>query len=1161
MKALKKNILREILGTKSRFISILAIIGLSTGFFTGIKASGPSLMKTGLDYMAEKNLMDLRLVSTVGFDDDDIRAIKENDNTLDVMPGYSADLITSKNNIDTVIKVISQPEKTDTNNTIINEPLINEGRLASGKGECVMESYYFYHYNYKLGDTIVFNPVIQGNDTTDIIKDLEFKIVGVVSSPVYITYQRENTNVGDGTVAYFIMVPSEEFSSERYTNVFLTTKKGKDHYNPYNDEYKDYIEKAKTSYTDLSEERITIFNNNTLSDAKQKLADARKEYSDKKEETHKELSDGEKELHKGEKELADKVLEGEKKIADSEKQLEKGKKELADGQKKYSEGINEAKTKLTDARQKYSEGKTEYTKAKLEYDTKIEEAQNKLDDAQTEFNTQYQLFYGTTKPQAETKLSLLKTAIDACKEVIEKTKASIEELEKNVTVEVDDTNELEKLKNKLDEYNSKLDEYNDQYEDGKKQLKDGEDQLNNAKTELENAKNEFRQKKAEGAVSLNDAQIKLDEAESQLEIGELEYKTAMTTGILEIEEAQSKISEAENQIEKGKAELEKQRAAGMEELKKGREKLNAGKSEAARQLSEAGQKLSDAEKQLDALNDAKWYVFARDDNPGYSGLQEDAGRIDRVATIFPFFFMLVASLVCLTTMSRMVEERRTEIGTLKALGYSNFSIALKYFVYSSIASVTGSIIGGILGMSTIPKIIVDTYSMLYTLPESRIVIPFDIFLFASGLGLLCTSAVAVVSCLGELRLRPAPLMRPKAPKPGKRILLEYFTFIWKHLNFTSKVTMRNLFRYKIRFLMTVVGVAGCTALIIGALGLKDSLSVIADRQYKELTVFDQIYALSEPGSSKELGYIMSQFHADKRFKEAIAVQQDWITINHHKDKKISLRTIIAENDEHFRNIFNLRDRETHEAVTLTDEGAVINERLSQVVGTGVGENLEFTMDGETYTVRITGITENYAGNAIYLTPELFTSITNKEPIFNIVYTQISEDYADEAKDIANDWMEKDEILTVSVLEDQLNGILSTLDSLNVIVLVVVICAGMLAMVVLYNLTNINISERTREIATIKVLGFYNMETANYIYRENIILTLTGATAGLPLGMIFLSFIVESIQMEMVMFPKYITIFSYLAGFALTLLFSLLVNFIMYFKMKKISMVESLKSIE
>ena len=404
-------------------------------------------------------------------------------------------------------------------------------------------------------------------------------------------------------------------------------------------------------------------------------------------------------------------------------------------------------------------------------------------------------------------------------------------------------------------------------------------------------------------------------------------------------------------------------------------------------------------------------------------------------------------------------------------------------------------------------------------------------------------------------------MRPKAPKPGKRILLEYITPLWKRMNFTSKVTARNLFRYKARFLMTVIGVAGCTALIIGGLGLKDSIGVIADRQFRQITIYDEIFALSEPGTKDDNSYIMSKFHSDKRFKEAILVDQEWVNIKYGNGKQIDLRIVVGEDPQVFKKMFILRDRLSHDPVELDNNGIVINERLSQVIGKNVGDKVEFTLNDKKYTSVITDLTENYAGNYIYLTPQFYKKLTGNEVRYNVIYTQLTEEALADEHEISNEYMKMDEIITVSLLKDQLDAITSTLDSLNVIVLVLVFCAGLLAVVVLYNLTNINIAERVREIATIKVLGFYNLETANYIYRENIILALVGALAGLPLGKVFASFVVLEIQMDMVMFPQNVEPVSYIIGFLLTIVFAMFVNFAMYFKLRKISMVESLKSIE
>ncbi len=1161
MKAIKKNIFREIQKTKSRFISILAIIAISTGFFTGVKTASPSMIETGKQYFENQNLMDLRLVSTVGFDEDDIKAIKSMKTSVDVMPGYFSDLIITQNQIDTVVRVYSLPEKTDTNDKIINEPVLVEGRLPKADGECVIESYYYKVNNCKIGDKITFNETLGSGKTTDIIKNLEYKIVGVISSPTYITYSRENTNRGSGMVEFFIMLPSDQFLSERYSNVYVTTAASNSSLSPFSEEYKNTVERQSKEYETLSEKRISIFNDTTLKDAKTELADAKKEFADKKNEADVKIKDGEKKLHDGERELQSKLLEGEKKLDDAEKQVEDGKKELEKAQEEYTKGIEDAKNKLTIAEQQHAYGKEQYTIARHTYDIEMEKAQTQLDQAQNEFDIQYSIFYGTTKPQAETKLTLLKTGIDLCGQTIAETEKQIASLEKNITFNEEADLELSRLKDKLTEYKNKLSGYQQQYDDGINQLTDGEQQLNEAKEKLASAKQEFQIKKSEASDQLNNAQIQLDNAQSQLEIGKLEYNTALTSGAMQLQAAQSRLTQGQEELKNGIQEMESQKAAGMQMLKESREKLSSAKIEAKIQLENAEHKLNDAQDTIDTLNDAKWIVYDRDDNPGYSGLEEDALRVDNMAAVFPVFFLLVAALVSLTTMSRMVEERRTEIGTLKALGYTNKAIAAKYFVYAASAAVIGSVIGAVIGVATLPYIILDTYSIMYTLPNTVLILPWDSFFFSAGTGILCTCAVAVFTCLKELRIKPATLMRPKAPKPGKRILLEYITPIWSKMNFTSKVTARNIFRYKARFLMTVIGVAGCTALMIGGFGLKDSISVIADRQYKEISIYDQVYALSESGTAKEKKFLMSQFHADKRFKETLLVSQTWTNVEYGSKESIGLRTIIGQNNDQFEKIFTLRNRETHQKIKLKNNGAVINERLGEVIGKGIGDTFTLTINDHQYKCRITGLSENYAGNFIYMSPEYYQSITGKEPQYNLVYTQLADDARSEEHDIANEWMKNDDIVTVSLLQEQLDSIVSTLDSLNVIVLVLIFCAGLLAVVVLYNLTNINIAERVREIATIKVLGFYNMETANYIYRENTILTITGALAGLPLGILFSSFIVMELQMDSVMFPQYINPISFVWGFLLTILFSLLVNFIMFFKMKKISMVESLKSIE
>lgn len=1120
------------------------------------------MIETALHYFETQSLMDISLISTVGFDDQDVHDIAALESSVEVMPGYMADLLSKQKGKDCVVRVYSVPEKTDTNEHPLNEPRIIEGRMPAAEGECVIEHYFMPLSGYKIGDTLSFNPTVEDNDTLDLVKRLDYKIVGVIDSPLYLTYLRGNSTVGEGSITFYVMIRPEDFVYERYTNVYVRTRASAEGHSPFSDEYKDMIEQEKDEYKKLSEKSTERFNNTTLADAEKKLADAQKEYSEKKQEALEQLEDGSKKLIDGENEYNSKIAEARKKLEDGEKELEEGREKLLEGQKAYTEGINAAKQKLVDAETQYSEGLAKYNAGLLEYDTKLREGENQLNAAQREFDAQYQIFYSSTKPQAETKLSLVKAGIDLCTEAIDRIEKRLNEINSLVEITVEINDEKLDLTKKLEEYREKIEEYQKQYDDGRRMLEDGEKQLLDGKQKLEDGWNEFNAKKTEGEIQLANAKMQLDSARSQIDIGKLEYETAMNTGMLELQAAQAKLTEGEKQLSEGKAELEKQMQLGKEKLKKGREEFFSGKYEVHTMLGEAEEKLSDAEKKLESLENARWIISTRDDNPGYTGLVEDADRVDNVSKVFPVFFLLVAGLVCLTTMTRMVEERRTETGTLKALGYSSADIASKYFIYSGAAALSGSIVGAVLGVFTLPYIIVSTYNIMYSLPPPRLVISWPSFLISSALGIVCICVVSLAACYKDLKLQPATLMRPKAPKPGKRILLEHIRPVWSHMNFTSKVTARNLFRYKARFLMTVIGVAGCTALIVAAFGLKGSITGIADKQFKGVTQYDQVIALNKAETAEKKQYLMSRIHADKRL-DAVALGYIGWTENYSlsRSKGLDARVFIGEDQEEFSKMFTLRDRVTGKDYQLSDTGLIINERMADVLGLHTGDTLTMKLDDELYSCHIDELTENYAGNYIYMTPAYYKSLTGKELEYSVVFTHIAEEYRSMESDIAADLMQLDDVMTVSSITEQVNTIMDMLDSLNVIIFVMVFCAGLLAVVVLYNLTNINIAERVREIATIKVLGFYNLETANFIYRENIVLTLFGAIAGMLMGRMLSDFIVESIQMDNVMFPHVVEWQAYVLGFVLTFVFSMLVNFIMYFKMNKISMVESLKSIE
>ncbi len=742
--------------------------------------------------------------------------------------------------------------------------------------------------------------------------------------------------------------------------------------------------------------------------------------------------------------------------------------------------------------------------------------------------------------------------------------ASIDELKKNPDINLtqEQKSQIEALEKQIAEYRKEYESGKAKYDEGLRQLNDGEKKLAEAKNQLDEAQKEFDIKSSQGRAELDAAKEKLNSAESQLSAARLELEVQSLSAELQFKDAETEISDGEKELNDGKAELEKQKSEGQKKLDDGQAKYDKGKKEAEEKLAEGEEKIRDAEDEIDDIPDYKWYVYNRDDNKGYSGLIEDAQRVDSIATVFPIFFLIVAVLVCVTTMTRFVEERRTEIGTLKALGYSQLAIAMKYFIYAAIAAILGCLIGATLGLLTLPKIIVDTYGILYNLPEMHLSVDYSVVFISSAVAVVSTCAVAIFTCMSELKINPAALMRPKAPKPGKRILLEKIPFIWKHMNFTSKVTARNLFRYKSRFFMTVIGIAGCTALIIAGFGLRTSIMSIAGMQFGDIFKYDAIMALKESQRYEKCEPLIEEINNDKNISNALAVLSgNTKAYAENGSKKLDLTFLIPQNNDEFKTLVDLRTRTDKEPIELAGDGVVVTERMTEVLGLSSGDTFTMTIDEEPYNVRIAAITENYAGNYIYMTPEYYENLTDKNTRYNTVYVKINNVNDKLENSIAKKWMENDNIITISYVSDMVDSVMDMLDSLNIIVLVLIICAGALASVVLYNLTNINIAERVREIATIKVLGFYNSETSAYIYRENIILTIVGALFGLLLGSVFTRFVIQTIQMDMAMFSREIDPLSFVWGFLLTMVFAILVNIIMYRVMLKIDMVESLKSVE
>ncbi|NCC42868.1 MAG: ABC transporter permease [Clostridia bacterium] len=557
-----------------------------------------------------------------------------------------------------------------------------------------------------------------------------------------------------------------------------------------------------------------------------------------------------------------------------------------------------------------------------------------------------------------------------------------------------------------------------------------------------------------------------------------------------------------------------------------------------------------------------WYILGRDSYQTYVEYEQDTQRIGAIGEVFPVIFFLVAALICLTTMTRMVEENRTQIGTLKALGYSKEAIALKYLSYAFLASIAGSVIGFIGGQKVLPVVIINAYGILYNnLPVIQSPIYASYSISSTLLAVAVTTLAAGISCYHELAEVPANLMRPEAPKNGKRILMERFTIVWKHMTFTQKATARNLFRYKKRFFMTVLGIGGCMGLLLVGFGLKDSIMAIGEKQFGEIRIYSSMLSLDEDKSAEVQNDVFELVQTDKDVITSMKALETSVDVGYKKSERSSY-LVVASDPELFKKFVNLKDRNSQKMYELDDSGVVITEKLSKLLDVKEGDTI-YLKDGDTrrLEVKVSHIVENYFFHYVYMTPTVYRELYEKEPEYTEIFTVNKQNDSAFEDSFQSRYMDVNGVLNVTFLSSMEERIADMLRSMDAIIYVIVIAAGLLAFVVLYNLNNINISERRRELATLKVLGFYDLEVSEYVFKENIFLTLIGAGFGVIFGLILHRFVILTAEIDLMMFGRSIKPISYLYSICLTCLFSFIVNMFMHFKLKKLDMVESMKSVE
>lgn len=1106
--ALNKDFIRDILKSKGRFLSIVAIVALGVAFFTGVKSS-PIVMKTSSDkYYDKYNLMDIRLISTLGLTDKDVDDIKNIEGVEGVYPTYSLDAISIYNSTEKVLKVHGLDlNKLNDKKNYINQLKLIKGRLPQKSGECVLEIPKIKALNYPIGSEISLSSGKDDKLSKSLSKS-KYKVVGYVETPYYLSQEKGNSSIGGGVIEGAIMIPESDFKMDTYTEIFLTVKSAKE-LDTYGDEYSNLVKTVTDKIENMKNKLTTRRYNEVVKKAEDKI----QKQEDKLSKAKKDFDKGKKEYEENKLKSENEIKEAENKILDASEQIEDGKAQLKNEKKRAFEQIEEGKIKLANA------------------ETDLKNGQKKYQTALKKFNS--------NKKTAESEIKKAESDLEELSNQIDDLKNGNKLIEKQLQNEQLSEVERSELENKLNENLYILSVMQQKY-------KDGTDKLESSKSEL-----------LLGEKKLKETKATLEASEKKIANEKTKLKSSEKLAEEKFKKAEEELYQRENQIEEAKLELKENKAKLKTELNKAKKELQ----EAEEKIADGEEKIKDAKKQIKKIEKPTLYILDRDSHQSFVEYEGCANSIDALAKIFPVFFFAVAALVCLTTMTRMVDEQRINIGTLKGLGYKTSQISKKYILYALIACITGSILGLAIGFSVFPTVIFFAYGMMYSIENIVYVFSIPIAIGITSLALIIITLSAYMACRKELKETPAILMRPKAPKSGKRILLERIPFIWNRFSFISKVTVRNIFRYKKRFLMTVLGIAGCTALILTGFGIKDSIEMILTGQYGTLFKYDMSLVIQSDMTDKqiyELRKNLSDIDEINKY-EFFSYENGDIKVN-NTTKEITI--VVPENLKKMDKFIHLQDRKTQNPIELNNKGIVLTEKIARDLGVKAGDEIELiNSDDKKAKIKVSHITENYISHYAYISPENYTKLFEKDLDFNRVIGILNNPSVKIEDKLSKKLFDIETVDGITFNTASKETFHNTIKNLNYVVLIMIISAGALAFVVLYNLTNVNISERIREIATIKVLGFYDKEVSAYIYRENIILTIIGTVVGLGLGTILHKFIMVTVEIQSMMFGRVIDMSSYFIAAVLTIVLSLFVNLAMFYKLRNVKMVESLKSVD
>lgn len=1153
--AFGKDLRRSITHSWGRFLAIAIIAALGAGFYAGLRMTGPDMRLAGDEYYDGTSLADVRVVSTIGFDEAQIDALRDVEGVSAVMPAREADAISELDGVQYTLCFQSldvdaaQASTCDDGFTVqssdgsyLNRPILKSGTWPTKSDECLLSSDTVWQTDVHIGDKV---RLIEGTqDLDDSFAEREFTVVGFVNSSYYTCSTNVgSTSLGSGRLTSFVFVPDSAFADDYpITEAFIAVDGARDL--PWaSDAYQAKVDEVANRIDAIADDLKASRIEGLQADAQATLDEKRAEYEQKKADALAQLDDGQATLD------------------DSKAQLDSAAVELESAKAT----IAQSESQLASGRAQYESGVAELADQRSQAQTALAQAQAAIDEGWAQYHAAMQ-----TREMLNNKLSEAQKGLDQVNDGLARVAAGIEQAQRAIDglqAQIDALNPADPTYEETKAKKAALEQQLAQAKATLSQLQQQQAQLESQKTEIETGIAQIDTETAGVPEQLAAGEQELAAQKAAANQGFASGQASLDAAAAQLAQGQAQLDEGRAQLESGQAEY----ADGLSRWENGAAELADKRAQAEAEFADAEAQLADAQAEVDdiATMDADVYALDLKKNIGAESFRSDAGRIDQIAQVFPLLFFLVAALVSLTTMTRMVDEERVLIGTFKALGYSNGCIASKYLVYAMVASGVGSIVGIALLSQFLPWFIMNAYAIIYVVPCRPTPIDPALFLLAAGLSVGITVAATLFAAMATLREKPAALMLPRAPKAGKRILLERIRPLWSRMSFSWKVTARNLFRYKRRFFMAIIGIAGCTGLLLTGLGLQNAINDIIDKQYGELYHYNAIVRMDSDVADAEKNAVAERVEADSEGPKAWVLTENKIVrtpgASDDIDQRVELN--VPQDTQEFGNFNTLRTRVGHKPLAIDDEGVLISEKLATKLGVSVGDSIAIydedaigNATGEGREVRVSGIMENYVAQYVLMSPALYESTMGEAPSYATLLANVAE--GDDVREVfSDDVLAMDGVKTVTYNDETINSYRSMLKSVDSVVVVLVVAAALLAFVVLYNLTNINITERVREIATLKVLGFTPHEVNAYIYRETMLLSLIGAFVGLFLGIAMEGYVVITAEVDQVMFGREIHTLSFVIAFALTMLFSVIVTLAMKFKLKKIDMVESLKSVD